>query len=100
MKKLFCLSLFTFSCVFQGAAFAQQQGSQRITVEEYEVLMTSICEASNSATPGDIRSAVASNADSSMSSTKVMELQEIALRMHSMPSVEKERFCNQEELAS
>ena len=100
MKKLFCLSLFAFSCVFQGAAFAQQQGSQQITREEYDIVVTSVCEASESATPGNIRSAVASNAGRSVSSAKIVELQEIALEMYAMPSVEKEMFCEGGELAS
>ena len=98
MKKIFLYAA-TLSFTVQGIAVAQQQGSP-ITENEYQVVITSVCEASVNATPGDILSAVAANASSSISSEKIRDLQELALEMYSMPSAEKERFCNQSELAS
>lgn len=99
MKKLFCLSIIALSFGIQGVATAQQQGSP-ITEEEYNVVISSVCDASPSANPGDIISAVSSKVDSSTSPEELMALQEIAMEMFSMPTMEKSRLCSGGDLAS
>lgn len=99
MKKIFCFSFIAISFGLQSMALAQQVDSP-ISKEEYDVVLASICNAPANSTPGDILSSVASHADASMDKETVTSLQELALGMFSMPSVEKERLCNQGQLSS
>ncbi len=99
MKKLFCLSIVALSFGIQGVANAQLQGYP-ISEEDYYAVVSSVCEASFDARPEDIISSVSSKVDSSTSPEELTELQEIAMEMFSMPSMEKSRLCSGGDLAS
>lgn len=91
MKKLIYLSAATLTVAIQGVAFAQTNQGSPVNRQEYNIVVSAVCE-----TEGDVaevKDAVASMARRSISSRKIRKLQEIAVQMLSLPEIEQERIC-------
>ena len=92
MKNLFYISALACTITFPGIAFAQQHVNP-ISEEEYNVILEAVCDAPPSATPGDVMGSISSSLDRAVSSEQVQELQDLAIQLFTMPSIEKSRMC-------
>lgn len=89
MKKLVSISVATLTFAIQGVALAQSNQGSPITSDEYNIIISVVCDHPEELSEIEVETQVAYELNSSINDEKP----QIAGDMVSLPQIEKDRMC-------
>lgn len=92
MKKLFCLSVATFSFLIPSVAFAEEE-SVIISEEEMNIVLAAACSSDEEVTEQEIINVVEREAGSSIDAERQETLESLAIYIQNASEEEKQEMC-------